>query len=123
MDATVPCNCYSKLRTTLQDTIRITDRSKLPVTGFAYGPFTSENAQAAVSIKSLECYSNVGLQSVTVLSDDCDAVTILSDDRLQFYMEYGNNTDCKAEIAFRKIEGLLDRKLKLTVSNFEVSNC
>ena len=31
MDVAASCNCYSKLRFPLQDTIRITDMNKLPV--------------------------------------------------------------------------------------------
>ena len=83
------------------------------MTGFAYGPFTSENAQAAVQFKNLECFDG----QTTISRDDCDAVTILNDQRLQFYMEYVNGKDCYAEINFsRKVN------LKLTVANFQVSN-
>ena len=111
------CNCFSKYRLPslhLQDTLIITDLYKLPVTGFAYGPFTTEDAQASVTFKNLECF---GVRPVPSISrDDCDAVTILSERRFQFYMEYVNNKDCYAEIKFpSKVN------LKMTVANFMVS--
>ena len=73
------CNCYSKLRFPLQDTIRITDMNKLPVTGFAYGPFTSDNAQAAIRVKELECFGD----PPKITRDDCGAVNLKSTNRFQ----------------------------------------
>ena len=107
MDVSVSCNCYSKLRQSLQDTIRITDMKKLPVTGFAYGPFTDQNAQASVRLKSLECFSPFS----TVTRDDCNAITILSFGRVEANMEYVFARDCYAEIIFSE-----EVNLKLTIS-------
>ena len=113
MDLEDSCNCFSKLRIpSLKDTLSITDRNKLPVTGFAYGPFTSENAQAAIRLENLECFGYAPFIS----TDDCNAVTILNDGRLEFFMEYVNSKDCYAEIKF---QGKVN--LKLTVENFQVS--
>ena len=110
------CNCYSKLRLPLQDTIRITDRTKLPVTGFAYGPFTSDNAQAAIRVKELECF---GIPP-KITRDDCGAVNLKSTNRLQLNMEFVNKKkggkDCYAEITF-----MAKINLKLTVSTMSVS--
>jgi len=122
LDATVPCNCYSKLRLPLKDTIRITDRRKLPMTGFAYGPFTSADAQAAVTFKNLECFG--GLPMPYIARDNCGVVSFLNGRWLQFYMGYyiGDSAyvsskkaiDCYAEIKFPwKVN------LRLTVANFQ----
>ena len=119
MDVAASCNCYSKLRFPLQDTIRITDMNKLPVTGFAYGPFTSDNAQAAIRVKELECF---GCYSIPpkITRDDCGAVNLKSTNRLQLDMEFVTKTkggkDCYAEITF-----MAKINLKLTVSSLSVS--
>ena len=114
MNVADSCNCYSKLRLPLQDTIRITDRTKLPVTGFAYGPFTSDNAQAAIRFKNLECFGYP--PDISRLSrDDCDAVKILSN-RIQLNMEFVRGKTCYAEITFS-----LKTHLKLHVSTASVS--
>ena len=115
MNVADSCNCYSKLRLPLQDTIRITDRTKLPVTGFAYGPFTSDNAQAAIRVKELECF-----EKPKITRDDCGAVNLKSTNRLQLNMEFVTKTkggkDCYAEITF-----MAKINLKLTVSSLSVS--
>ena len=116
MNVADSCNCYSKLRLPLQDTIRITDRTKLPVTGFAYGPFTSDNAQAAIRVKELECFGT----PPKITRDDCGAVNLKSTNRLQLDMEFVTKTkggkDCYAEITF-----MAKINLKLTVSTMSVS--
>ena len=116
MNVADSCNCYSKLRLPLQDTIRITDRTKLPVTGFAYGPFTSDNAQAVIRVKELECFGD----PPKITRDDCGAVNLKSTNRLQLDMEFVTKTkggkDCYAEITF-----MAKINLKLTVSTMSVS--
>ena len=74
----------------MQDKIVITDKSLLPVTGFTYGPFTTQNSQASVEIKSLECEH----RPIIITRNDCDAIKFLNRRRLQFDMEYVNNKDC-----------------------------
>ena len=109
-DTTTSCNCNSKSPERLQDTIVITDNNALPVTGFAYGPFTNENSQAAVEIKSLECHHPIG-----ITRNDCNAIKFLTSRRLQFDMEYVDNKDCFVQVSLpRKAD------IKLTVSNFKV---
>ena len=49
--------------------------SKLPVTGFAYGPFTHPNAQAAVRLNSLECSGPPPPPPPTINDDVCDEVS------------------------------------------------
>ena len=122
IDATAPCNCYSKLRLPLQDTLRITDKNKLPVTGFDYGPFTSQSAQAAIRFKSLECFNPPNIPTVTKYNceqlGDAVVFTILSSKRVQFSIKYDKSLgDCYVEITFDfKVEDL-----KLTISELEVS--
>ena len=114
MDVSVSCNCYSKLRQSLQDTIRITDMKKLPVTGFAYGPFTDQNAQASVRLKSLDC-SGGPYWPPTVVRDDCNAITILTRGRVEANMEYAYTSNCYAEILFSE-----EVNLNLTISTSSV---
>ena len=122
IDATAPCNCYSKLRLPLQDKLRITDKNKLPVTGFDYGPFTSQSAQAAIRFKSLECFNPPNIPTVTKYNceqvGDAVVFTILSSRRVQFSIKYDKSLeDCYVEITFDlKVEDL-----KLTISELEVS--
>ena len=121
MDLTVSCNCYSKLRFPLQDTLRITDKNKLPVTGFAYGPFTHQNAQAAIRFNSLECSGPVPPSVISwITENECDphgVVTMLSSTRLQYYIDYASNRkSCYVEFTFAS-----KVVLNLTVSKLEVS--
>ena len=111
------CNCYSKLRLpSLQDTLSITDRNKLPVTGFAYGPFSSDNAQAAIRFKNLECFGYPPIFS-SISRDDCSAVKYLNNSRLQLDLEFvTNGNDCYVEINFN-----FKTHLKLHVSTATVS--
>ena len=81
------------------------------MTGFTYGPFTSQNAQASVQIKSLECQHRPN-----ITGDECNVAKFLSTTRIQFDMEYVNDKDCYVEITFPSVVDL-----KLTVSNFQVS--
>ena len=81
------------------------------MTGFTYGPFTTQNSQASVEIKSLECEHRP-----VIIRNDCNAIKFLNSRRLQFDMEYVNSKDCYVEILVPGKEGL-----KLTVSNFKVS--
>ena len=83
----------------------------LPLTGFTYGPFTSQNAQASVEIKSLECQHRPN-----ITGDECNVAKVLSATRIQFDMEYVDGIDCYVEITFPSVVDL-----KLTVSNFQVS--
>ena len=108
-DSTTSCNCNSKSPERLQDTIVITDKRLLPVTGFTYGPFTNQNAQAAVEIKSLEC------EHYGITRNDCNSIKFLTSSRLQFDMEYVDNKDCYVEVYLKT-----QANLKLTVSNFKV---
>ena len=80
------------------------------MTGFTYGPFKTQNAQASVEIKSLECEHRP-----TITRNDCNAIKFLTSRRLQFDMEYVDNKDCFVQVS-------LPRKtnIKLTVSNFKV---
>ena len=86
----------------------------LPLTGFTYGPFTSQNAQASVQIKSLECQHRPNMPNIT--GDECNVAKFLSTTRIQFDMEYVDGIDCYVEITFPSVVDL-----KLTVSNFKVS--
>ena len=108
-----PCsiNCNSKLSELLQETVVVKDKDLLPLTGFTYGPFTSQNAQASVEIKSLECQHRPN-----ITGDECNVAKFLSTTRIQFDMEYVNDKDCYVEITFPSVVDL-----KLTVSNFQVS--
>ena len=123
MDLTVSCNCFSKLRFQMQDTLRITDKYKLPVTGFAYGPFTRPKSQATISLNSLECSGpsddNIPAPIISK-SSGCGqyvTVTMLSSTSLQYYIDYNNHRpNCYVEIAFAR-----NVALKLTVSNLQVS--
>ena len=127
MDLTVSCNCYSKLRFPLQDTLRITDKDKLPVTGFGYGPFTHPNAQATINFNSLECFGPSGppaddsiAVNITSMKNGCDphgTLTMLSSTSLQYYIDYDSHRpNCYVEIAFTR-----NVALKLTVTNLQVS--
>ena len=108
---TVECYCNTKSAELSKDRIVITDKNLLPVTGFTYGPFTSQNATASVEVKKLECYT-----SAAITRNDCQSIQFVNTTRLQFYMEYVNNKDCYAEVEFPA-----EVDLKLTVSNFKVS--
>ena len=115
MDVTATCNCYSKLRLPLQDTIRVTAKKQLPLTGFAYGPFTHQNAEAAVQLKSLECFGPPNLGSIT--RDDCGTIKTLRNNQFQFELEYvSTRGECYVEISFETYV-----QLKVTVSTTEVS--
>ena len=67
IDSTVSCNCNSKMPELLSDIVEIDDKSKLPVTGFHYGPFTYNRANAAVAIHSLICSGKISIQTSNVL--------------------------------------------------------
>ena len=118
-DTTTSCNCNSSSPELLQDRIVITDKRLLPVTGFTYGPFKTQHAQASVEIKSLECK-----QEPTITRDDCNSTKFLTSNRIQFNMEnkrpqkpvYSNGKKCYAEVYLPA-----QADLKLTVSNFNVS--
>ena len=118
-DSTTSCNCNSSSPELLQDRIVITDKSLLPVTGFTYGPFKTQHAQASVEIKSLECK-----QEPTITRDDCNSTKFLTSNRIQFNMEnkrpqkpvFSNGKKCYAEVYLPA-----QADLKLTVSNFNVS--
>ena len=81
------------------------------MTGFTYGPFTSQNATASVEVKELECYARP-----VITRNDCQSIQFVNTTRLQFDMEYVNYKDCYAEVEFPA-----EVDLKLTVSNFKVS--
>ena len=115
MDVTATCNCYNKLRLPLQDTIRVTAKKQLPLTGFAYGPFTHQDAEAAVQLKSLECFGPPNVGSIT--RDDCGAIKTLGKNQFQFELEYvATRGECYVEISFETYV-----QLKVTVSTTEVS--
>ena len=127
MDLTVSCNCYSKLRFPLQDTLRITDKYKLPVTGFGYGPFTHPKSQATISFNSLKCSGSGSPSddsiavSITSMKNGCDphgTVTMLSSTILQYHIDYDSNRNkCYFEITFSR-----NVALHLMVSNLQVSD-
>ena len=112
-DTTTCCNCNSSSPELLQDRIVITAANRLPVTGFTYGPFKTQNAQASVQIKSLECE-----HEHKITRNDCNSIKFLTSNRLQFDMEYAEylyEKDCFVEVYL-----LQKADLKLTVSNFKV---
>ena len=49
------CNCNAKVPDWLVDEGKITDKSRLPVTEFAYGPLDYDVQKAKVQIGSLKC--------------------------------------------------------------------
>ena len=116
VDQISKCNCDAKLPEILTDYIRIRDKSKLPITGFHYGPMTYENAKATVLFKNFQCSSNYltdDLRVFKVIRNYCNAFQYTNS--FEYHMRYIDGRNC-----YTTIELSGNSTIKITASSFNV---